>query len=73
MQLLKHCHNPKVLVGVFLIGLGIYLFVSQLLTAIAPLLILAICPLSMLLMMSAMGKEKDTPQASAGTTDRRAE
>ena len=66
MKLLKMCLNPKVLAGLALAGVVIYLIAPNLLAAALPILLLAACPLSMLLMMWSMqhtrGQEKQTPQ-----------
>jgi hypothetical protein len=61
----KMCLNPKVLAGLAAVGVGIYL--------VAPDLVLAACPLSMLLMMWAMrgGPSEDqqaSQEADAGLT-----
>jgi hypothetical protein len=54
MKMLKMCLNPKVLAGLGVVGVGIYLFATGLLAEAVPILLLAVCPLSMLLMMWAM-------------------
>lgn len=51
----KLCLDWKVLVGLAAAGLGIVLFDRHLLSAALPLLLVAACPLSMLLMMRGMG------------------
>jgi len=48
------CFNRKVLVGLGVVALGVWLFAPNLLGRVLPLLAVAICPLSMLLMMKAM-------------------
>jgi UPF0716 family protein affecting phage T7 exclusion len=48
------CLNKKVLIGVGLVAAGVVLFAPQLISAALPLLLVAICPLSMLLMMKGM-------------------
>lgn len=55
MKHLKMCLNPKIMAGLAAVGVGIYLYAPGLLAAALPLLILAICPLSMVFMMKAMG------------------
>ncbi|MCA1687022.1 MAG: DUF2933 domain-containing protein [Actinobacteria bacterium] len=62
MQMLKMCLNWKVLAGLTAVGIGIYLVAPNLVAAALPILLLAACPLSMLLMMLMM---KDT-QGSQG-------
>ena len=73
MKMLKMCLNPKVLAVLAAAGVGIYLFAPGLLAEVVPILLLAACPLSMLLMMWAMqqsqGQGQQTPQdADAGLT-----
>ena len=64
--MLKMCLNPKVLAGLVVAGVVIYLIAPNLIAAALPILLLAACPLSMLLMMWSMqhtqGQEKQTPQ-----------
>lgn len=54
MNMLKMCLNPKVIAGVAIAGVAIWLVAPELIAAALPLLFLAICPLSMVLMMKAM-------------------
>jgi hypothetical protein len=66
MKMLKMCLNPKVLAGLAAVGVGIYLVAPDLVRAALPILLLAACPLSMLLMMWGMqhtqGQGKQTTQ-----------
>jgi hypothetical protein len=66
MKMLKMCLNWKVLASLAAVGVGVYLFAPGLLVEVVPILLLAVCPLSMLLMMWAMqhaqGQEQQTPQ-----------
>ena len=66
MQMLKMCLNPKVLASLAAVGVGVYLFAPGLLAQAVPILLLAACPLSMLLMMWGMqhsqGSGQQTPQ-----------
>lgn len=48
------CFNPKVLGGLALTALAVFLFAPGAFSAVLPLLIVAACPLSMVLMMRAM-------------------
>ncbi len=64
------CFNWKVIAALAAIGIGLYALAPGAAVAAFPLLILAACPLSMLLMMRAMGsmgscKTKDDRQANA--------
>ena len=45
--MLKKCLNMKVLAGLAVVGVGIWLLAPELVTAAVPLLLLAACPLSM--------------------------
>jgi hypothetical protein len=54
MKMLKMCLNPIVLAGLAATGVAIYLFAPNLIAAALPILLLAVCPLSMLLMMLTM-------------------
>ena len=58
------CVNWKVIGALAAAGVGIYVFAPGWAAAALPLLIVAVCPLSMLLMMRAMG-----PMGSSKTTD----
>jgi hypothetical protein len=73
MKMLKMCLNWKVLAGLAAVGVGIYLVAPDLVLAALPILLLAVCPLSMLLMMWAMrgGPSEDqqaSQEADAGLT-----
>jgi len=52
--MLKMCLNWKVLAGLVVAGVAIYLVAPGLVAAAFPILLLAVCPLSMLLMMWGM-------------------
>lgn len=54
MQYLKHCINPKVIAGLAAVAVGVWMFAPEAFAAALPLLILAICPLSMIGMMYMM-------------------
>lgn len=58
MSLLKMCLNWKVAVGLAAVAGGVYVFAPGLFAAALPVLFLALCPLSMVLMMSAMSGNK---------------
>jgi hypothetical protein len=73
MKMLKMCLNRKVLAGLAAVGVGIYFVTPDLVLAALPILLLAACPLSMLLMMWAMrgGPSEDqqaSQEADAGLT-----
>ena len=69
MKMLKMCLNWKVLAGLAAVGVGIYLVAPDLVAAALPILLLAACPLSMVLMMWSMqhtqSQEQQTPQEPA--------
>ncbi len=73
MQMLKMCLNWKVIAGLAAVGVGTYVVAPNLAAAALPVLLLAICPLSMVLMMWGMqggqGAERQAPrEADAGLT-----
>ncbi|MGI8518007.1 MAG: DUF2933 domain-containing protein [Acidimicrobiia bacterium] len=53
-RVLKMCLNWKVLSGLGVVGLGIVLFAPGLFGPALPILLLAACPISMLVMMATM-------------------
>ncbi len=54
MKMIKMCLNWKVLAGLAAVGAGIFAAAPDLALSALPILLLAICPLSMLLMMVGM-------------------
>lgn len=66
MKALKMCLNWKVLAGVAAVGAGLFVFAPGLAATALPLLVLAICPLSMIFMMGTMnGMGQTTPTGAA--------
>lgn len=63
--MLKMCLNWKVLAGLAAVGVGVYAFAPGLFAAAVPLLLLAVCPLSMVAMMAAMNGGKGQRKAPA--------
>lgn len=68
------CLNWRVIAALAVVGAGTYLLVPGVAAAVVPLLILAMCPLSMVLMMRAMGsmgrgKTGDDAGARQATVD----
>ncbi|MDQ6906689.1 MAG: DUF2933 domain-containing protein [Chloroflexota bacterium] len=54
------CINWKVVAGLAVVGLGVWAVAPNLIGAAAPLLLLAVCPLSMAFMMHGMGGMRQT-------------
>ena len=64
---MKMCWNWKVLAGLAGVAVGVYLVAPGVALAAAPFLLMAACPLSMLLMMRGMGGQCATsPQTQTG-------
>lgn len=64
------CFNRKVIAGLVVAALGTYLIAPNLLASALPLLLLAACPLSMLLMGRAMmGRQGTAPAVSGSRLD----
>lgn len=51
MKMLRMCLDPRVLVGLALVGAAVWVFAPGAILAVLPLLFLAACPLSMVAMM----------------------
>lgn len=58
MDMIKKCLNPKVLLGLGLVAVGFLIFAPELLPGVLLILLIAVCPLSMVLMMGSMGKKE---------------
>lgn len=54
------CLDKKVLAGAAVAAAAIYVLAPNLIGAALPVLVMAICPLSMLIMMKAMARRDDT-------------
>lgn len=66
------CINKRAVAAVAAVGVGLLVLSPRLGASLAPLLIMAICPLSMLLMMRAMNGRRaddDTTAPSVGDGD----
>lgn len=74
---MKMCFNKKVIAGLAVVGVGVLVFWPSTFGAALPLLVLAACPLSMLLMMWAMGmsrgrgEHRDDPPPADPAVDQR--
>ncbi len=62
MKMGRMCFNWKVLAGLAVVGLGVWVVAPNLVGAALPLLILAACPLSMLFMARGMQGGQCAPQ-----------
>ena len=64
------CINKKVVAGLAVAGVALYLVAPNLIGAALPLLILAACPLSMVVMMKAMsGSNQQSEPTTAGDNE----
>ncbi|MGH2376860.1 MAG: DUF2933 domain-containing protein [Candidatus Limnocylindria bacterium] len=62
--MLRMCYDPRVLIGLAAVGVTTWVVAPQLVLAVLPLLFLAACPLSMLLMAKMMMPGQKQPGAS---------
>lgn len=62
-NILGMCFNPRVLAAVGIVALGVWLVAPQALLAALPLLLIAVCPLSMVLMAWMMRGSMNSPAA----------
>ena len=69
MKMLRMCLDWRVLVGLAAVGVGIYAVAPGTVVAALPILSLAACPLSMLLMMKAMRESPGEDGGSRATDD----
>ena len=60
------CFNKRVVIGLGVVALGVLALAPNLLGSVAPLLLLAACPLSMVFMMRAMNRDGASCGTSAG-------
>jgi len=66
-KLLRACLNWKVIGALLVVGVGVWAVAPKLLIGVLPILLIAVCPLSMMLMMRSM--QGDHQGASARRTD----
>lgn len=64
MKMLRACYDWRVLAGLAALGVGVYVVAPRLVAAAFPLLFLAACPLSMLVMMKTMTGRQHAEPAS---------
>jgi len=67
------CFNPKVLGGLALTGLAVYLFAPSAFSAVLPILAVAACPLGMFFMMRGMSGAKCSTTGSGAGKETQAE
>src|SRR6266852_6365434 len=72
-KFLGMCLDRRVLAGVGVVGLAIWLYAPQLVGAALPVLVVLICPLSMLVMAWTMRGSMGAPNSSLAPTERLAE
>jgi len=70
-KMLRACLNWKVIGGLAVVGLGIWFVAPNLLVAALPVLLIAVCPLSMVLMMRGMQREHHGSQSGNDGTGMR--
>lgn len=68
MNALKMCLNWKVITGVAVVTAGLFVFAPSFAAAALPFLVLAICPLSMILMMTMMSSSKGESEDARSTS-----
>jgi hypothetical protein len=69
-KMIRMCLNRKVIGGLSVVGLGAWLVAPNLIAAVIPVLVTAVCPLSMLWMMKAMdGGHGSSRSSEAGIDD----
>jgi len=61
------CINKRVVVGVGIVALALLALSPRLLASLGPVLVMAICPLSMVFMMRAMGGRHDAEPSTPAT------
>lgn len=54
------CMNPKLLAGIVVVGIAVAVLAPGVGRSVGPLLILAACPVSMIVMMTLMGRRSST-------------
>jgi DUF2933 family protein len=69
-RMIRMCLNWKVIGGLSVVGLSIWLVAPNLTAAAIPILLIAVCPVSMLLMMKAMGGGHQSSQPAGAGDDR---
>lgn len=63
---MKMCWNKNVIIGLVAVAMAVYFLAPGSIGAALPVLLLAACPLSMVLMMRAMAGDRSTTTNAAG-------
>ena len=63
---MQMCLNKRVVAVLAVAAVGLFVLAPRLLGAVAPILVMAACPLSMLLMMNRMSGRDHDPDAATG-------
>jgi hypothetical protein len=69
-KIVRMCLNWKVLLGLAVVGVGVWVTSPGLLASVVPVLLVAVCPLSMVLMMRSMHSEPTSESQSGGDDSR---
>lgn len=70
LSIIKACFNYKVIIVIILVIIAVYLFVPRP-ANFSWILLVLVCPLSMVLMMSGMHSEKNSDNESAINVDKK--
>jgi hypothetical protein len=75
MSILRACADWRVVAILVAVGAGVAVFAPNLIAAAIPLLLVAACPISMLVMMRTMGGQQSnaSPKLDPGAVDRTAQ
>lgn len=73
MRMLRACLDRRVLVALAAITVGVYVIAPEMIGRAMPLLLVAACPLSMLVMAASMRPASDEPPLRATRTERDSE
>lgn len=69
LDALKMCLNRNVLIGLGVVALGVWVLAPDAFSAALPLLVLLACPLSMVVMMGAMGGKGGACKTGSDSSD----
>ena len=69
MNVMRLCYDRRAIAALVAVGVAVVLFAPQLLPAVAPILILAACPLSMMLMLGMATARGSTPTSTPAAAE----